>query len=133
MTVGRFAPSPSGRIHLGNILCCLLAWLSARQKGGTIVLRIEDLDTARCPMRYAEQMIRDLLWLGLDWDQDRKSPGQTNPISKAKGRRSIRPPWIGWRRKGWSIPASAPGRSFTPPAPPTGRTGRWYTAGNASI
>ena len=49
MTVGRFAPSPSGRIHLGNILCCLLAWLSARQKGGNIVLRIEDLDSARCP------------------------------------------------------------------------------------
>ena len=55
-TAGRFAPSPSGRIHLGNILCCLLAWLSARQKGGKIVLRIEDLDTARCPRRYAEQM-----------------------------------------------------------------------------
>lgn len=69
MTVGRFAPSPSGRIHLGNILCCLLAWLSARQKGGKIVLRIEDLDTARCPMRYAEQMIQDLRWLGLDWDE----------------------------------------------------------------
>ena len=65
---GRFAPSPSGRIHLGNILCCLLAWLSARKQGGRIVLRIEDLDTARCPMRYAEQMMEDLLWLGLDWD-----------------------------------------------------------------
>ena len=49
---GRFAPSPSGRIHLGNILCCLLAWLSARQKGGRVILRIEDLDIARCPRRY---------------------------------------------------------------------------------
>ena len=48
---GRFAPSPSGRIHLGNILCCLLAWLSARQKGGKVILRIEDLDTARCPRK----------------------------------------------------------------------------------
>ena len=67
--VGRFAPSPSGRIHLGNILCCLLAWLSVRQKGGRLVLRIEDLDTARCPRRYAEQMEADLQWLGLDWDQ----------------------------------------------------------------
>ena len=64
MTAGRFAPSPSGRIHLGNILCCLLAWLSARQKGGKVVLRIEDLDTARCPARYAEQMMEDLRWLG---------------------------------------------------------------------
>ena len=49
--VGRFAPSPSGRIHLGNILCCLLAWLSARQKDGRIVLRIEDLDPWVCPGR----------------------------------------------------------------------------------
>lgn len=67
--VGRFAPSPSGRIHLGNILCCLLAWLSVRQQGGEVVLRIEDLDTARCPRRYADQMEEDLRWLGLDWDQ----------------------------------------------------------------
>lgn len=68
-TVGRFAPSPSGRIHLGNILCCLLAWLSARQQGGRVVLRIEDLDTARCPRRYADRMVEDLRWLGLDWDE----------------------------------------------------------------
>lgn len=66
--LGRFAPSPSGRIHLGNILCCLLAWLSIHQKGGNILLRIEDLDKARCPRRYADQMEADLQWLGLDWD-----------------------------------------------------------------
>ena len=67
-TIGRFAPSPSGRIHLGNILCSLLAWLSARQKDGRVILRIEDLDTARCPRKYAEQMEDDLRWLGLFWD-----------------------------------------------------------------
>ncbi len=78
-TVGRFAPSPSGRIHLGNILCCLLAWLSARQKGGKIVLRIEDLDTARCPRRYAEQMEEDLRWLGLDWDEGPGAGGPDGP------------------------------------------------------
>ena len=76
MTVGRFAPSPSGRIHLGNMFCSLLAWLSARQKGGKIVLRIEDLDTASCPRRYAEQMEDDLRWLGLDWDI---GPGMGGP------------------------------------------------------
>jgi glutamyl-tRNA synthetase len=76
MTVGRFAPSPSGRIHLGNLLCCLLAWLSARQKGGKVVLRIEDLDTARCKRPYAEQMIDDLQWLGLTWDE---GPGMGGP------------------------------------------------------
>ena len=69
MVVGRFAPSPSGRIHLGNILCSLLAWLSVRQKDGRVVLRIEDLDTARCPRKYADQMEDDLRWLGLDWDE----------------------------------------------------------------
>ena len=66
---GRFAPSPSGRIHLGNILCCLLAWLSAKRKGGRVILRVEDLDTARCPRRYAGKMAADLRWLGLDWDE----------------------------------------------------------------
>ena len=76
MTVGRFAPSPSGRIHLGNLLCCLLAWLSARQKGGKVVLRIEDLDTARCKRPYTEQMIEDLCWLGLTWDE---GPGVGGP------------------------------------------------------
>ena len=74
--LGRFAPSPSGRIHLGNILCCLLAWLSARQKGGAVLLRIEDLDTARCPRRYADQMEEDLQWLGLHWDV---GPGKEGP------------------------------------------------------
>ena len=77
--VGRFAPSPSGRIHLGNILCCLLAWLSVRQQGGQVVLRIEDLDTARCPRRYADQMEEDLRWLGLDWDQGPTVGGPDGP------------------------------------------------------
>ena len=73
--VGRFAPSPSGRIHLGNILCCLLAWLSVRQKDGRVLLRIEDLDTARCPRRYSRQMLEDLHWLGLDWDEGPEAGG----------------------------------------------------------
>lgn len=67
-TIGRFAPSPSGRMHLGNVLCALLAWLSARQQGGQFLLRIEDLDAMRCPRSYAEFIIDDLRWLGLDWD-----------------------------------------------------------------
>lgn len=67
-TIGRFAPSPSGRMHLGNVLCALLAWLSARHQGGQYLLRIEDLDTLRCPRSYAELIQDDLRWLGLDWD-----------------------------------------------------------------
>ena len=69
MTVGRYAPSPSGRMHLGNLCCCLLAWLSAKSKGGRVVLRIEDLDTARCPRKFAELLQQDLAWLGLSADE----------------------------------------------------------------
>ena len=82
--VGRFAPSPSGRIHLGNILCCLLAWLSARQQGGQVVLRIEDLDTARCPRRYADRMEADLRWLGLEWDQGPTVGGPDGPYYQSE-------------------------------------------------
>ena len=81
---GRFAPSPSGRIHLGNILCCLLAWLSARQKGGRVILRIEDLDTARCPRKYAEQMLEDLRWLGLTWDEGPEIGGPDGPYFQSE-------------------------------------------------
>lgn len=66
--VGRFAPTPSGRLHLGNLLCALLAWLSARSEGGACLLRIEDVDIPRCPRRLAQQCIEDLAWLGLTWD-----------------------------------------------------------------
>ena len=65
MITGRYAPSPSGRMHLGNLMCCLLAWLSAKSKGGQVLLRIEDLDTQRCPRAYADAIIDDLAWLGL--------------------------------------------------------------------
>lgn len=68
--VGRFAPSPSGRMHLGNVCAALLAWLSVRSKGGKMVLRIEDLDPQRCKAEYANQLKRDLQWLGLDWDME---------------------------------------------------------------
>lgn len=65
---GRFAPSPSGRMHLGNLCCALLAWLSVRYQNGEMLLRIEDLDPDRCKRAYAEQLCDDLRWLGLDWD-----------------------------------------------------------------
>lgn len=78
-TIGRFAPSPSGRLHLGNLLCALLVWLSAKQKGGQVLLRVEDLDTARCPRRYSDQMEQDLRWLGLDWDIGPGRDGGTGP------------------------------------------------------
>lgn len=66
---GRFAPSPSGRMHLGNVASSLIAWLSAKSAGGEMVLRIEDLDRGRCTREYAEQIVRDLTYLGLDYDE----------------------------------------------------------------
>lgn len=67
--VGRFAPTPSGFLHLGNVFCSLLAWLYAKSSGGRIVLRIEDLDPQRCTRQNADRLARDLEWLGLIWDE----------------------------------------------------------------
>lgn len=66
--VGRFAPSPTGEMHLGNVLAALLSWLSAKQQGGLWRLRIEDLDPQRSRREYADGLMRDLEWLGLTWD-----------------------------------------------------------------
>lgn len=73
---GRFAPSPSGRMHLGNVWCALLAWLAVRSRNGVMVLRIEDLDAGRCKPEYARLLMDDLRWLGLDWDE---GPGAAQP------------------------------------------------------
>ena len=70
MITGRFAPTPSGRLHLGNLLCALLAYLSARCQGGRFLLRIEDLDVPRCPRHLSLQCIEDLEWLGFTWDEE---------------------------------------------------------------
>ena len=82
--VGRFAPSPSGRLHLGNLACSLLAWLSARSRGGRIVLRIEDLDAERCPRKYADQLEEDLGWLGLFWDEGGSKGGPHEPYYQSE-------------------------------------------------
>ena len=65
---GRFAPSPTGRMHLGNVFCALLSWLSAKSQGGEWRLRIEDLDPQRSRRSFALQLQEDLQWLGLPWD-----------------------------------------------------------------
>ncbi len=70
LVVGRFAPTPSGRMHLGNVFAALIAWLCVRSAGGTMVLRMEDLDAQRTKPEYAEILRQDLQWLGLDWDTE---------------------------------------------------------------
>ena len=68
MVKGRFAPSPTGRMHLGNVYAALLSWLSAKSKGGEWVLRIEDIDPGRSKQEFADRIMDDLEWLGLTWD-----------------------------------------------------------------
>ena len=65
---GRFAPSPTGRLHLGNVRSALLGWLDARSRGGEFLLRIEDLDPDRSREDAIDGIFEDLEWLGLDWD-----------------------------------------------------------------
>ena len=73
--VGRFAPTPSGRMHLGNVFAALIAWCSVRSQNGEMVLRMEDLDTQRTSEEFAAVLRDDLRWLGLDYDQE--TPAQS--------------------------------------------------------
>ncbi len=84
MVRGRFAPSPSGRMHLGNLFCALLSWLSVKSRGGEWILRIEDLDTARCRPDYARQVEEDLRWLGLAWDEGGSAGGPDAPYFQSE-------------------------------------------------
>lgn len=78
--VGRFAPTPSGRMHLGNIFSFLIAWLSVRSRDGSILLRMEDLDTQRTNSENARILREDLLWLGLDWDRETTPQSQRSAV-----------------------------------------------------
>ena len=73
---GRYAPSPTGQLHLGNMQTALVAWLHARLSEQEYLLRIEDLDFRRCHKKYSHQIIEDLSWLGLEWDM---GPGRFEP------------------------------------------------------
>lgn len=66
--VGRFAPSPTGRLHAGNLFAAVMAWCLAHRAGGKMVLRIEDLDPERSRAAYADAIMRDYEWMGLTWD-----------------------------------------------------------------
>ena len=78
--VGRFAPTPSGRMHLGNVFAALIAWVSVRSRDGSLVLRMEDLDTQRTSEENAQILREDLLWLGLDWDVETPPQSQRSAV-----------------------------------------------------
>ena len=87
---GRFAPSPTGVLHLGNLQTALLSWLVARQAGGAWLLRIDDLDTPRNRAGAIEAIQSDLRWLGLDWD---------GPVLLQSERRGTYHSWLSWLRR----------------------------------
>src|SRR5690349_10680980 len=66
--VTRFAPSPTGLLHLGHAYSALFGWRAARESGGRFLLRLEDIDRTRCRPEFAQAILDDLAWLGLDWD-----------------------------------------------------------------
>lgn len=76
---GRFAPSPTGYIHVGNVWAAFLAWLQVRQAGGTLVLRIEDIDEQRSKGEFVTALLEDLTWLGLTWDEGPDTGGPCGP------------------------------------------------------
>ena len=78
--VGRFAPTPSGRMHLGNVFAALIAWLSVRSRDGEMVLRMEDLDTQRTSADFAQVLREDLAWLGLDYDRETAPQSQRSEV-----------------------------------------------------
>ncbi len=78
--VGRFAPTPSGRMHLGNVFAALMAWASVRSQGGEMVLRMEDLDTQRTSDEKARILREDLAWLGLDYDRETLPQSRRGPV-----------------------------------------------------
>ena len=80
---GRLAPSPTGRIHLGNAFAFLIAWMHARASGGSLVLRMEDIDPARSKPEFVEGILEDLAWLGIDWDEGPDRGGPFAPYTQS--------------------------------------------------
>ena len=81
---GRYAPSPTGPLHLGNLRTALLAWLFARKAGGTFILRVEDLDAPRVRPFATSSMLADLRWLGLEWDEGPGVSGLYGPYVQSQ-------------------------------------------------
>jgi glutamyl-tRNA synthetase len=81
---GRFAPTPSGDLHLGGARTAIVAWLDARAAGGRLVIRVEDLDRDRTIPGAEERILEDLRWLGLDWDEGPDVGGSYSPYRQAE-------------------------------------------------
>lgn len=117
--MGRFAPSPSGDLHVGNLLAMLLAWLDCRAQKGRLIFRLEDLDPARSRADCAAAMAEDLRWLGLDWDegwpedpafaQSRRTARYEAAFERLRARELVYPCWCSRARRLAAASAPAPG------------------------
>jgi glutamyl-tRNA synthetase len=86
MAITRFAPSPTGLLHVGNLRSAVMNWALARQTGGTFILRMDDTDTERSEPRYADAIRRDLEWLGLTWDREERQSARLDRHAEAAER-----------------------------------------------
>ena len=80
----RFAPSPTGELHVGNARTALFNWMFARHHGGSFILRIEDTDESRSAVSYQINLLNDLSWLGLDWDEGPQKNGSYGPYKQSE-------------------------------------------------
>src|SRR3954462_4394918 len=118
---GRFAPSPTGTLHLGNLRTALLAWLFARSQDARFLVRMEDLDTGRVRERHYDEQLRDLAALGLDWDgpvvrQSDRLELYADAVDRLRGDGLIYQCWCTRAeiREATSAPHGAPPESFYP-------------------
>ena len=130
MQTGRFAPSPSGYLHMGNLLSLLLAWLDIRTLGGRMIFRMEDLDPARSRPEYSRAIADDLQWLGLDWDEGWPDPGYAQSgrtalyeeaFEKLKRRELVYPCWCTRAQRLAAASAPHPGEAEHDPGCPCAR------------
>jgi glutamyl-tRNA synthetase len=120
----RLAPTPSGSLHAGNACSFLLAWLFARTSGGSVLLRIEDVDLARARPDLVEAIFRDLVWLGLDWDEGPAGPGDSeSPYRQSSRDRQERygTIWEDWRDRDLLYPCRCSRAELRSDAPQVSR------------
>lgn len=101
---GRIAPSPTGYLHLGHARTFLIAAERAKQSGGTLILRNEDLDPDRCRSEFADAMLQDLRWLGIEWQEGPDHGGSLGPYSQSQRRAPYLDVWKQLRDSGFIYP-----------------------------
>jgi glutamyl/glutaminyl-tRNA synthetase len=113
--VTRFAPSPTGSLHLGNARTALFSYLWARKTGGKFILRIEDTDSERSQDRFRDQLMADMRWLGLDWDEGPDVGGPSGPYLQAQRGEFYRVSYERLSAQGQAYPSIAQPRSWNCP------------------